>query len=82
MIWKLVNFLLSIYLMSLAASSKLTREHVLSILKFIKYLGANHISPVEFIKVIKGERWIRTSRGYMTPNDSVLFSREWKAASQ
>ncbi|KAI3688637.1 hypothetical protein L2E82_46363 [Cichorium intybus] len=69
-------------LMSLAASSKFTREHVLSILKFMEYLGTNCISPAEFIESIKGERWLRTSRGYMTPWNSVLFSQEWNVASQ
>ncbi|KAI3504524.1 hypothetical protein L1887_26069 [Cichorium endivia] len=69
-------------LMSLAASSKPTRDHVLSILKFIEYLGENYISPGGFIKSIEGKKWLLTSQGYMTPSNSVLFSQEWNATSQ
>ncbi|KAI3673635.1 hypothetical protein L6452_39759 [Arctium lappa] len=69
-------------LMTLAASSKLTRDNVLSILKFIQYLGANYLSPANFIDSIKGEKWLKTKKGYMPPSNSVLFSNEWIAASQ
>ncbi|KAL7600782.1 hypothetical protein Lser_V15G21268 [Lactuca serriola] len=69
-------------LMSLAANSNLKRDDFISILKFIKYLGANYISPAEFIRSIRGGKWVKTSRGDMTPNNSVLFSQEWNAASQ
>ncbi|KAK9080568.1 hypothetical protein SSX86_000326 [Deinandra increscens subsp. villosa] len=69
-------------LMSLAASSKLTRDNVVSILKFIQYLGAHYISSKEFINSIKQGKWVRTSKGDMIPSNSVLFSYEWNAASQ
>ncbi|KAK1407150.1 hypothetical protein QVD17_38761 [Tagetes erecta] len=69
-------------LMSLAASSMLTRDNVISILKFIQYLGANYIPSKDFIDTIKQGRWFRTSQGEMYPNCSVLFSDEWKAASE
>ncbi|KAI3688640.1 hypothetical protein L2E82_46369 [Cichorium intybus] len=70
--------------MSLAASSKLARDNVLLILKFIRYLGVHHISPGVLISSITNSNvnWLRTSRGYMTPSNSVLFSQEWNVASQ
>ncbi|KAJ0578483.1 putative histidine kinase/HSP90-like ATPase superfamily [Helianthus annuus] len=69
-------------LMSLAASSKLTRDNVASILKFIRYLGAHYIPSTELVNRIKQGKWVRTSQGDKTPNNSVLFSHEWNAASQ
>ncbi|KAJ0790237.1 putative histidine kinase/HSP90-like ATPase superfamily [Helianthus annuus] len=69
-------------LMSLAASSELTRDNVASILKFIRYLGAHYIPSTELVNQIKQGNWVRTSQGDMTPNKSVLWSYEWKAASQ
>ncbi|KAJ0703887.1 putative histidine kinase/HSP90-like ATPase superfamily [Helianthus annuus] len=63
-------------------SSELTRDNVFSILKFIQYLGAHYIPSTELVNQIKQGKWVRTSQGYMTPNNSVLSSNEWKAASQ
>jgi hypothetical protein len=48
-------------LMSIAASSELTRDKVLSILKFIQFLGQNYLPTKEFINSIKDENWLRTS---------------------
>ncbi|KAL8243548.1 hypothetical protein R6Q59_009806 [Mikania micrantha] len=69
-------------LMSLAASSNLTRDNVVSMLKFIRYLGAHYIPSDEFINRIKQGKWLRTSQGDMVPKNCVLFSSEWNAASQ
>ncbi|KAJ0578478.1 putative histidine kinase/HSP90-like ATPase superfamily [Helianthus annuus] len=69
-------------LMALAASSKLTRDNVASILKFIRYLGAHYIPSTELVNQIKQGKWVKTSQGDMTPDNTVLFSNEWKAASQ
>ncbi|XP_017217482.2 uncharacterized protein LOC108195059 [Daucus carota subsp. sativus] len=69
-------------LMSIAASSNLTGDSVLSILKFIKFLRAKLISPAEFIKSIKGGQWLRTSQGDRSPGESVLYNKEWKPASE
>ncbi|KAK1407155.1 hypothetical protein QVD17_38766 [Tagetes erecta] len=68
----------------LATSSELTRDNVFSILQFIRYLGANHLSAscIDFIKSVRGGKWLRTSQGYMTPSNSILFSNEWNVASQ
>ncbi|KAL4566707.1 hypothetical protein LXL04_030829 [Taraxacum kok-saghyz] len=69
-------------LMALAASSQLTRDNVLSILKFMEYLGNNYISIEELVKSLRKEKWVRTSQGDKTPTDCVLYSHEWNAASQ
>ncbi|XP_071692422.1 uncharacterized protein [Rutidosis leptorrhynchoides] len=69
-------------LMSIVASSKLTRYNVVSILKFIQYLGENYISSKAFIDTIKGGKWLKTSRGDAAPSNAVLKSCEWDAASE
>nr|XP_017217487.1 PREDICTED: uncharacterized protein LOC108195066 [Daucus carota subsp. sativus] len=69
-------------LMSIAASSNLTRENVLAILKFIKFLRANLNSPAQFINSIQGGKWLWTKQGYRAPGESVLYGDEWKAASE
>ncbi|XP_071694362.1 uncharacterized protein [Rutidosis leptorrhynchoides] len=69
-------------LMTTVASSKLTRDNAISILKFIQYLRANYISSKDFIDRIKNGKWLRTSRGDVAPRNAVLYNNEWNAASQ
>ncbi|KAK1363219.1 ATP/DNA-binding protein [Heracleum sosnowskyi] len=69
-------------LMSIAASSNLTRYNVLSILKFIKFLGRKLLPHTEFVNSIKGGRWLRTNQGDRSPTESVLYNEQWKAASE
>ncbi|XP_068306988.1 uncharacterized protein [Pyrus communis] len=69
-------------LMSLADSSTLTIDSVLSILKFIKFLRDNYFSAEEFVSSIKRGRWLKTSHGYRSPVGSVLFDQEWRIASR
>ncbi|KAM7480796.1 hypothetical protein LguiB_005379 [Lonicera macranthoides] len=70
------------HLMSLAASSTLSRGNVISMLKFIKFLRDKFLSPKKFIKSVKGRSWVRTLIGDRSPSESVLFDEEWRAASQ
>ncbi|XP_047325341.1 uncharacterized protein LOC124929109 [Impatiens glandulifera] len=70
------------HLMTLAASSSLTKENAFSILKLIRFLREKMLSPVDFINSVKDGRWLRTSKGVRSPVGSVLFSQEWKVASQ
>ncbi|KAM7477389.1 hypothetical protein LguiA_025602 [Lonicera macranthoides] len=70
------------HLMSLAASSTLSRGNVISILNFSKLLRDKYLSPENFINSIKGRRWLRTLIGDRAPLESVLFDEEWRAASQ
>ncbi|KAL6972989.1 hypothetical protein U1Q18_027163 [Sarracenia purpurea var. burkii] len=69
-------------LMSLAASSTLTRGNVISILKFIKILKKKFLSSEDLIHSISGKRWVRTKNGCTSPVEAVLFGDEWRAASQ
>ncbi|KAM7477380.1 hypothetical protein LguiA_025593 [Lonicera macranthoides] len=70
------------HLMSLAASSTLSRGNVISILNFIKLLRDKYLSPENFINSIKGRKWLRTLIGDRAPSESVLFDEEWRTASQ
>ncbi|KAJ6837125.1 uncharacterized protein M6B38_121290 [Iris pallida] len=68
-------------LMSMAESSTLTRVHVISLLKLIRFLREKRLSPSHLIDSVKDERWLKTSHGYRSPGGSVLFSSEWAVAS-
>ncbi|THG08454.1 hypothetical protein TEA_011143 [Camellia sinensis var. sinensis] len=68
--------------MALAASTTLTRANVVSILTFIKFLREKLLSPDDFIRNIREGRWLRTTLGYNSPVGSVMFSEEWRAASE
>ncbi|KAM7255794.1 hypothetical protein ACFE04_011535 [Oxalis oulophora] len=69
-------------LMSMASSTALKKGDVLSILYFIRFIRSNGLSPNELIKSINDVEWLRTSRGFKSPKDSVLFNNNWKAAAQ
>ncbi|XP_024442241.2 uncharacterized protein LOC7454749 [Populus trichocarpa] len=70
------------HLMSLAASSALTKSNVISILNFIRFLRQKFLSLDEFIGRIKEERWLRTCWGDRSPVGSVLYDQEWTTARQ
>ncbi|KAF9668073.1 hypothetical protein SADUNF_Sadunf15G0089400 [Salix dunnii] len=70
------------HLMSLAASSTLTKSNVISILNFIRFLRQNLLSPDKFIDSIKEGRWLRTCWGDRSPVGSVLYDQEWTTARQ
>ncbi|XP_052175341.1 uncharacterized protein LOC127790096 isoform X2 [Diospyros lotus] len=70
------------HLMSLAASSALTRGNVFSILKFINFMRERSLSARDFIQSIREGKWLRTSLGNRSPVGSVLFDQEWETASQ
>ncbi|GLT79449.1 hypothetical protein SLA2020_509380 [Shorea laevis] len=69
------------HFMSLAASSTLSKDNVLSILNFIRFLREKLLSPQEFISSIKTGRWLRTCGGDRSPDGAVLFDQQWKTAS-
>ncbi|XP_057972588.1 uncharacterized protein LOC131160730 [Malania oleifera] len=68
-------------LMFLAASSSLTRSNVFSILNFIRFLREKMLPVDDFVHAVRERRWLRTSRGDMSPVGSVLSDKEWRAAS-
>ncbi|KAJ4728848.1 DNA binding ATP binding [Melia azedarach] len=69
-------------LLSLAASSSVSRDNAFSILNFIKFLREQCLAPESFIQIIRKGRWLKTSRGYMSPVESVLYDQDWRVASQ
>ncbi|MCL7039619.1 hypothetical protein MKW94_030392 [Papaver nudicaule] len=69
-------------LMSLAASSNLTKSNVFSILKFIRLLREKYLPLDDFITSIKDGRWLKTRNGNLSPVDSILYDSEWKVAAQ
>ncbi|XP_042504941.1 uncharacterized protein LOC122081759 [Macadamia integrifolia] len=68
------------HLMSLAASSNLTRSNVLSMLNFIKFLRKKFLPTEDLILNIKEGRWLRTYIGDRSPVGSILYDSEWKEA--
>ncbi|XP_059440914.1 uncharacterized protein LOC132173427 [Corylus avellana] len=68
--------------MSLAAYSTLTRDNVLSVLNFIRFLTKNFLHPDKFIGSINNKKWLRTSCGDRSPIGSVLSDCEWDTASK
>ncbi|KAG9129254.1 hypothetical protein Leryth_006468 [Lithospermum erythrorhizon] len=70
------------HLTSLAESSTLSKDNVLSILSFIKLLRENYLPPESFINSVKGGAWLWTSQGYRSPMESVFYSEKWQAASE
>ncbi|XP_059440946.1 uncharacterized protein LOC132173459, partial [Corylus avellana] len=70
------------HLMSLTASSTLTRGVVFSILNFIRFLKENSLPLDKFINSINEKKWLRTSRGDGCPVESALSDDEWRVASQ
>ncbi|WMV20982.1 hypothetical protein MTR67_014367 [Solanum verrucosum] len=70
------------HFMSLATYSTLTKVHVMSILNFIKYLREKYLSPDTFINSINDRRWLQTTQGEKSPQESVFLDSEWDAASQ
>ncbi|KAI3763706.1 hypothetical protein L2E82_13700 [Cichorium intybus] len=61
----------------------IAKDNFLSVLKFIRHVGADPRSGL-LINGMRKEKWVRTTQGHdMTPEDSVLFSEEeWKAVSE
>ncbi|CAK9330329.1 unnamed protein product [Citrullus colocynthis] len=68
------------HLMSVATLSSLTRENVISMLKFIRFLK-NQFPVDDFIASIRKGTWLKTRHGYTSPVGSVLYTKEWSTAS-
>ncbi|MCL7031359.1 hypothetical protein MKW94_027530 [Papaver nudicaule] len=69
-------------LMSLAGSNNLTKSNVFSILRFIRLLREKYLPLDDFINTIKNGSWLKTRHGDLSPAGSILFTSEWKVASQ
>ncbi|CAJ1949708.1 unnamed protein product [Sphenostylis stenocarpa] len=69
-------------LMSRAAFSTLSRNHILLMFDFIQYLRKNYLPLEEFVNSIREGSWLRTSHGLRSPIGSVLYDSGWQVASQ
>ncbi|KAL4634563.1 hypothetical protein ACB092_04G209000 [Castanea dentata] len=69
-------------LMSFTDYSTLSRDQVLSVLNFIRFLREKFLPQDKFINSIKDKRWLRTCCGDRSPVEAVLFDDDWKTASQ
>ncbi|MCL7041268.1 hypothetical protein MKW94_013925 [Papaver nudicaule] len=69
-------------LMDLASNSNLTKSNVYSILRFIRLLRQKYLPLDDFINTIKNRSWLKTWHGDLSPVGSILFTSEWKVASQ
>nr|POE68285.1 hypothetical protein CFP56_26177 [Quercus suber] len=70
------------HLMSFTEYSTLSRDQVLSVLNFIRFLREKFLPQDKFINSIKDKRWLRTCCGDRSPVEAVLFDDDWKTASQ
>jgi sacsin len=70
------------YLMSLGASSTLSRTNVISMLNFIKFLKQNSLSLNHFVSRIREGRWLKTSHGRRSPVGCVLYNESGKLQSK
>ncbi|MCL7033099.1 hypothetical protein MKW94_029387 [Papaver nudicaule] len=69
-------------LMSLADGNNLTKSNVFSILRFIRLLREKYLPLDDFINAIKNGSWLKTRHGDLSPVGAILFTSEWKVASQ
>ncbi|XP_022685248.1 uncharacterized protein LOC101771703 [Setaria italica] len=68
-------------LLSKAAGNALTRENVYSLLRLIRYLGEEFLSPVQLINSVKDGQWMKSTLGYRCPADCIIHDSEWEVAS-
>ncbi|CAM0913163.1 unnamed protein product [Alopecurus aequalis] len=63
-------------------NSSLTKESVLALLASYRQLRKHSPIPVELFNGMRSEKWLRTSLGFRSPSDAILFDEEWKSLSQ
>ncbi|XP_077228721.1 uncharacterized protein LOC143861716 [Tasmannia lanceolata] len=68
--------------MSVAATTTLTKDQVLSLLRFIRYLVQEKMASREILRSFREEKWLKTSQGCRAPVGSLLCSQEWEAFQQ
>jgi sacsin len=68
-------------LLSKAAGNALTRENVYSLLRLIRYLGEEFLSPAQLINSVKDGQWMKSTLGYRCPADCIIRDSEWEVAS-
>jgi sacsin len=68
-------------LLSKDSGNALTRENVYSLLRLIRYLGEEFLSPVQLINSVKDGQWMKSTLGYRCPADCIICDSEWEVAS-
>nr|CAB3489865.1 unnamed protein product [Digitaria exilis] len=68
-------------LLSKSAGRALTRENVYSLLRHIRYLGEEFLSPIQLINSVKYGQWMKSTIGYRQPADCIINDSEWEVAS-
>ncbi|GLJ45922.1 hypothetical protein SUGI_0966860 [Cryptomeria japonica] len=65
-----------------ALSSRITEDQVVLLLEWIRYLAevCRESLPNRFQTIIIEGKWLRTYRGYESPNKSFVFNNEWSSA--
>lgn len=75
--------MLSAKLKLMCSSSKLTSTSVISLLNFLKCVGKAEPSLLpNIISSLLGEKWLKTSHGYNSAPDCILYDLEWKTVLQ
>uniref|UniRef100_A0ACD5U2C3 Uncharacterized protein n=1 Tax=Avena sativa TaxID=4498 RepID=A0ACD5U2C3_AVESA len=69
-------------LMSIAASSVLTRENVYELLRLIRFLREKLLSPSKLIDSVKDGRWMKSTLGYTSPTCCIIYDSDWAVASR
>ncbi|CAO2818412.1 unnamed protein product [Amaranthus hypochondriacus] len=68
-------------LMALATQHNLTRDKVLIMLNFLRFLREKFFQVDDIVNGMKEVKWVKTSCGERSPVETVLFDRNWKSAS-
>ncbi|KAF8652234.1 hypothetical protein HU200_062869 [Digitaria exilis] len=61
-----------------SAGRALTRENVYSLLRHIRYLGEEFLSPIQLINSVKYGQWMKSTIGYRQPADCIINDSEWE----
>ncbi|KAM0848428.1 hypothetical protein ACQ4PT_054385 [Festuca glaucescens] len=61
--------------------SSLTKVTVLALLASYRQLRKQSPIPVELFNGMRNEKWLRTSLGFRSPSDAILYDEEWKSLS-
>ncbi|TVU25271.1 hypothetical protein EJB05_27763, partial [Eragrostis curvula] len=69
-------------LMSMAASTGLTRENVYALLRLIRFLREKVLSPSVLINSVKGGHWMKSTLGNRPPGDCIIKDSDWAVASR
>ncbi|XP_077251764.1 uncharacterized protein LOC143890988 [Tasmannia lanceolata] len=64
------------------ASSRLTKEHAISLMKFIRYSVYINKLDDDLLKTLQEGNWLKTSQGFTSPTRSIFLASEEKSVLQ